>query len=297
MADTNSKDKVETIFVEVYDRRDSGFIRDETEGTPFEERLNCPSKLNIPNVSFRRGTDGKTNERIRYIAGENEIVMSEQKRLGLEPNPSAKTDKIVIENGNMTVANEGSTMGLYQFLNECFWNHTNPKRSDKATPLFNVIDLNKIEEQNNELDMLQNEASAFVYGLQLKKGDVWVYQEQRIDALCTLFNVFAERYPSKINALVGLARLAPKEFLDKVKIFEQTAATMIAHALQLNVIKFEGNTAMYLIKDKVIKNLGAGALKQDEKIEQLSQFLRSSDGSELYHELTAEVENAKNKKD
>ena len=37
--------------------------------------------------------------------------------------------------------------------------------------------------------------------------------------------------------------------------------------------------------------------QQDEKIEQLSQYLRSSDGSEAYHELTAEVEHAKNNKD
>lgn len=296
MAETTSNEKVQTIFVEVYDRRDSGFIRDQTEGTPFEERLNCPSKLNIPNISFRKASDGKSNERIRYILGENEISLQRQKELQIEPNPSPKTDKIVIENGTMTVANEGSTMGLYAFLNDCFWNATNPKRSDKATPLFKVIDLNKIEEQNNEQDMLEMEASAFVYALQIKKGDVWVYQEQRIDSLCTLFNVFAERYPSKINALVGLARLSPREFLEKVKIFEQTAATMVAHALQLNVIKFEGNTAMYLIKDKIIKNLGAGTMKQDEKIEQLSQFLRSSDGNELYHELTAEVENAKNAK-
>lgn len=288
--------KVETIFVEVYDKRDSGFIRDDTEGTQFEERLNCPSKLNIPNVSFRRGKDGKSNERIRYISGENEIVVSEQKKLGIEPNPSAKTDKIVIENGSMTVANEGAAMGLFQFLQECFWNETNPNRSDKATPLFKVIDLNKIEEENNENDLAENEAAAFVYSLQVKKGDVWVYQEERINALCELFTVFAERPSSKISALVGLARLAPKEFLNKVKIFEQTAATMIAHALQLNVIKFEGNTAMYLIKDKIIKNLGAGDMEQPDKIETLSQYLRSADGSEAYHELTAEVEHAKNEK-
>ena len=63
------EDKVPTIFIEVYDKRDSGFVQDNTEGTKHEVRLNCPSRMNIPNVSFRRivkkdanGKEMKANE-------------------------------------------------------------------------------------------------------------------------------------------------------------------------------------------------------------------------------------------
>lgn len=296
MAEINPKKKVPTLFIEVYDRRESGFIRDETEGTPYEERLTGPSKLNIPNESYRRRKDGGL-EAIRWIMGQDEISVEQQNIKGLKPHRQTKENKILIENGSMTIAREAGNIGKYDFLEQCMWNATNPERTETATPYFKVVDLNKVEETNNEFDLLQNEAAAFVYTLQDKRGDVWVYQEERINSLCTLFNVFAERPASKISALVGLSRLSPKEFLDKVKIFEQTAATMISHALQLNVIKFEGNVAQYLTKDKIIKNLGAGQLKVSDKIEQLAQFLRSSDGSELYHELTAEVEHAKNNKD
>lgn len=288
--------KPPTIFIEVYDKRDSGFVRDNTEGTKYEQRLDCPSILNIPNVSFRKAADGVRNEKIRYISGEDEISFEVQKKNGIEPSPSAKTDKIVINNGSASITREGSLVGQYDFLMNCFWNASNPNRSERATKLFKVIDLTKIQEEKNENEIIRHEARGFVYELQEKKGGVWVYQTERINALCELFNVYAELPASKIEALAGMATIDPKNFLDKVKKFEQTVSTMVLHALQLDVIKFEGNTATYIAKNKIIKNLGAGNMKQESKIEELAIYLRTKDGYEAFQELKAEVEFAKEKK-
>ncbi len=288
------KEKPRVIFIEVADKRDSGFVRDGTEGTKYEERLNCPGKLVVPSYSFRNAYDDVQkeyyNEEIQYIKGQREISVKKQREQGLKPNP--KMDKIIIEKGHMSIAREGADIGLFDYMEKSFWNVSNPDRSPNASGLYKVVDLTKIEEEINERDLLINESVAMVYTLQTKKAGVWVYQESRIDSFCELFNVSAERYASKITALAGIAKMYPKEFLEKVAIFEQTSATTVAHALQLSVIKFEGNVAAYVKKDKIIKDLGLAKLKHDEKIEELASFLRSKDGYEANQELTAEVEHA-----
>ncbi len=288
------KEKPRVIFIEVADKRDSGFVRDGTEGTKYEERLNCPGKLVVPSYSFRHAYDEVAkehyNEEIQYIKGQREISVQKQREKGLKPNP--KMDKIIIEKGHMSIAREGADIGLFDYMEKSFWNASNPDRSPNASALYKVVDLTKIEEMINERDLKINEAVAMVYTLQVKKGGEWIYQEQRIDSFCELFNVSAERYASKITALAGIAKMYPDEFLDKVAIFEQKSATTVAHALQLSVIKFEGNVAVYVKKDKIIKDLGLGNMKHDQKIEELATYLRSKDGYEANQELEAEVEHA-----
>ncbi len=292
------KEKPRVIFIEVADKRDSGFVRDGTEGTKYEERLNCPGKLIVPSYSFRHAYDKVEkewfNEEIQYIKGQREISVAKQREKGLKPNP--KMDKIIIEKGHMSIAREGADIGLFDYMENSFWNVSNPDRSENASALYRVVDLTKIEEQINERDILGNEAAAEVYALQTKKGGVWVYQEQRIDSFCELFNVTATSYASKITALAGTAKLYPKEFLEKIAIFEQTSATLVSHALQLNVIKFEGNVAAYVKKDKIVKDLGLEKMKHDEKIAELATYLRSKDGYEANQELTVEVEFAMEEK-
>lgn len=292
-----AKKKAPVMFVELYDMRDSGFIRDGTEGTKHEAKLTSSSKFIVPNQSWKAIENKETGElehhEIQWIKGHKEILVQKHRELGIKGN--LKTDKLIIEDGHMSIAREGKDIGLYDYLENCFYNASNPNRSEGASKLFKVVDLTKVEEEINERDLLVNEAVAMVYTLQTKKGGAWVYQEDKINSWCELFNVSAERFASKITALAGMAKMFPKDFLDKVAKFEQESATLVAHALQLNVIKFEGNTAVYISKDKIVKDFGVGKLKHDEKIAELATFLRSKDGHEAEAELKAEVEFAKEK--
>ena len=78
-------------------------------------------------------------------------------------------------------------------------------------------------------------------------------------------------------------------------ILEQSSATLVTHALQLNVIKFETNTAIYIQKNKIIKDLGIGKMSHGDKVNKLAEYLRTKDGHEAYNELMAEVDFAKQK--
>ena len=300
-----SEEKVPVIFIELSDKRTSGFILDGTEGTPHQVELDSPSVRFIPNVGYRKGVkidvvNGKKvetryNERIRYIRNETEISMSEQKRLGIEPNPQAKEDKILIEKGFATIAREGSDVGLFDFILQSYYNGTNLDRSDKATNIYRVIELDKKAESENDEDEFLAQAILYVTSLREKVGDEYVYNEPKIDAVCTLFNVIAESYPTKIQALRAFAKQFPTQFLAKVSKLGATAATEIAHGLQLNVINFEGNSAVYVNKQKVIKVLGSGNMTMDKKISALADYFNTKDGYEAYNEFKAELDAAKEK--
>ncbi len=296
-----AKEKVETIFLELVDKKGSGFILDGTAGTRYEVELNCPSVYWVNNESLRyaekdvNGKKTKVLERIRFMLDNPEISVEVQDKSGWKPSP--RTDKIMILNGSATVAREGANIGLYDYLVEnVHYNASNPDLLPKSRPIYKIIDLNKIQEDKNENELAKHEARSFVYSLQEKKGKEWIYQTERINALCELFNVYAELPSSKIEALANLATMKPLQFMQMVTKFEQEVATLVLHAMQLSVIKFDGNTASYIAKNKIIKNLGAGKMGEDAKIEELATYLRTKDGYEAKQELEAEVTFAKEKK-
>ena len=95
---------------------------------------------------------------------------------------------------------------------------------------------------------------------------------------------------------MAFARRDPKDFLDKALKFEQTIITEITFGLELNVIRFEGNTAIYCNKDSVIADLGRGNLKQETKINKLADLFGTPEYKAAYEEFKIELEVAMEKK-
>ena len=240
-------------------------------------------------------SDGKSLIPIRYIKGCPDIEVEKQKAKGIEPHKGV-SDKIVLEK-TMRIYEDGAEVGLYHYLKNVLYRGDLEKRGN-ATPLFRVVDTNKAEEDAILLEEMENEAVGLVYSLQTRKGDVFIYQEDRINTWCEFFAIGGETPAQKIRALVIKAKSNPSDFLERVKVLEQTVSTYISHALQLNVIKFEGDSVVYMTKNKVMKNfVGFKQLKQEEKIEELSLYLLSNEGKSAYDELKTEVEVAKKNKE
>lgn len=294
------KDKPPVIFIELCDRRPSGFIKDGTKGTDWEEELDSPVAEFIPNFGYRRakkvenGKDVFYNEPIRYIKEQTVISVAEQKKLGIEPHRASKEDKIIIERGNFSVVREGSFVGLYDYILEAFYNETNPNRSESAQALYRVIDFDKEDEEINELDFMIADATQFVQRLVQKVGEKqYKYQEEKIKGLCQLFAIFAETPAGMVTGLMAFAKKDPKTFLDKATKFEQTKMIQITHALELSVIKFEGNTVQYAAKDKIIATLGTGNMSHAKKIEKLADLFGTPELRAAYDEFQLELEVAK----
>jgi hypothetical protein len=315
-------EKPPVLYIEVFDRRDSGFYLDSngvpagTRGTKFEMGIDCPTACFIPNVGYRKGykplIDRVTNkpvldekgeikmqayhEPIRYIKHQTEISIEKQKALGIQPHRSAQEDMIEVKKGNMTIVKEGAHIPLYEYILEAFYNASNPDRSPGAAKIYKVVELGKEEEELNEEDILMADALKFVARFYQKtaKGK-FTYNEEKINGLCELFAVFGETMSGKVLALNSLAKLDPSEFLKKAEKFEQVTITQITHALHLNVIRFKDNVVEYVEKEKVITSLGTAKMSHEKKIEKLADLLHTPELKAVYEELQLELEIAQEK--
>jgi hypothetical protein len=297
-----SKAKPPVMFLEYCDKRNSGFVKDGTAGTPFHEELSAPSVAWIPNKSKRAviekigGVETLVYKDIRWINGCNTIDPQEQERIGVKPNP--KEDLIMFEKGYATMAKEGSTLSLYDYLEVSLLNKNNPHRPPSLEPLYQVQQLDKEAEELNESEIEIADAIHLVSELRIKTGNKetpYKYDEDRINLICEVCQVMGDTPSIKLSNLMRLAKVKPRWFLDLVTKFEQTIVTEVAHALELQVIRFDANTAQYAEGDKILRALGSGHLGHEKKISLLAQYLGSSEGAQDLTELRAHIEVAKKK--
>lgn len=305
MSDFNSsevkKAKAPTMFIELVDQRDSGWILQGTIGTKNETRLTSPSAEFIPNRGFRlveainpeTGKPELQNEEIRYIKNRAVLSVAEQQRKGIFPAKNKLEDKIIIKGGNFSVTREGAYIGLYDYLKDSFYNISNPNRPASAKAIYKVVELGKKEEALNENKLAIAEAITFLGTLWSKQGNQFIYNEDKINALCQAFLVFAETPSGKLNGLMAYAEKDPVQFMNKALKFGQTIVMEIGHALELSVIRFNGNKVAYCGKDKVIASLGTGNISQEKKINRLADLFGTDEFKAAYEEFKVELDAAK----
>lgn len=301
MAQTKSIEKKEeyrTLYVEAVGMKGSGWIQDGTENTNNPIEISWAERTGIPTTGFRRVKDAQGkwyNEPIRHIKNCPLISVREQNEHNIQPSPDPSVDHLFLEKGFAVIVRDPENEGTFDYLEQVFYNGSNPERSKRATALYRIIKMDEKNEADIEDEMVSADALKQIGEWFEKRGKVYVYKENVIDGVCQLFQIFAETYSGKILALQKLAKLNPRMFLEKVVKFQQTTLTEVSHALELNLIHFKDNSAQYVGKDKIIVSLGSEKMKQDQKIEALANWLRTSDGHEAYMELQAELEAAKEK--
>lgn len=297
-----AREKAPIIFIELCDKRPSGFIMDGTHGTKHEVELDAPTALFIPNTGLRlakgkndKGEEELFFEEIRFIKNQREISVPRQKQLGIEPRRSSLEDKIIMEKGGMSVSREGSYIGLYDYLIQAFYSEQAEGRPANLQPIYRIVEIDEEADEINEYDILVADAIQFVRQFYQKVGkNEYKYNEDKINSLCQLFSVFAETNSQKVVALNGLAKLNPKDFLERAVKFEQTTITEISHGLEMGVIQINKGVFEYVAKEKIIRVVGE-KIKREKQIELLSDWFRTVEGNEAYTEFRAELEAAKEK--
>lgn len=294
-----AKEQVPVKYYELIDVKSSGFIQDGTENTAYQQELKGPSIQWISST----GRKGQKDEKgiihyvdIRYISGCESIIPEDQDKRGFKPNRFE--DKIPFENNFTTVRREGNQVALFDYLKDVFFNDDAPNRPSSATPRYREVKLDKKAEVLLDEDELQTQAKMMVYELRQTTGDKKVpfkYNVEKIAARCRLLNVWDETPERQLVLLLSKAVQNPKEFLEIVQKSEQTIITEVSHALELNVIKFDANTAQYVDENKIITTLGDGKMKELDKIEKLASWLSTNEGTNSLTELRAKVEIAKEK--
>jgi hypothetical protein len=293
------KEKVPVKYYELVDKKNSGFIMNGTEGTPYQQELMGPSIQWISSTGRTCEIDEKGIKHyidIRYISGCDSIYPEKQKERGFSPNRFE--DKIPFENNFTTVVREGNGIAQYDYLEKAFWNQDNPDRPATATPRYREVKLDKKAEVLLDEDEMQTHAKMLIYELRQTTGDKKVpfkYNTDRINSICRLVNVWDETPERQLMLLLSKAMQNPKEFLEVVTRSEQTLITEVSHAIELKVIRFDGNTVQSVDENKIYVSLGNEKIKEKDKIEKFASWLATYEGTNSLTELRAKVELAKEK--
>lgn len=293
----------ETMFIELIDQRDSGYVLDGTRGTKHEARLSHPSAEFIPNRGFRlvkqknqeTGEIEWVQEAIRFIKNYTTLSVEEQRRRQISPAKNKLADMIIVKGGNMAVVREGAHAGLFDYLKEVFYNQSNPNRPDSAKAIFREVIIGAKEEQLNTKEFAIAEATNFLSTLVVKKGKTFSYDEPKINALCQIFLIHADSPAGKLNGLMAFAKHDPENFLNLATKAAQTLEMEIGYALELNVIVFKGNVAHYANKEKTVANVGKGVMSHDKKVKALAEILGQPEHKSILDELMIELAAAKEK--
>lgn len=300
-------DKVPEMYIELTVKGESGYVMDGTKGTPHEQTINCAGLAFVPSVGKMaveivdengKGTGRYRNEEIRYIKDCPYITVADQKKYGYEKNKIATNDAIPIKKGSAIIRREGD-VALYDYLMNVFYNAdapNRPKTLPKNKAIYKVVEIEKNITKFNEDIFLQSEAIMYVKTLVLSSGKSFKYQENKIDNLITALNVFGgDNYSTKIRVLTDCAKKDPKGFLDLATKLESITITEITHALELDVIRFEGNTAEYVDGKKVLGTVPPEIKSQAKKIEALADILKTPEYAQAYTEFKAKLEIAQEK--
>lgn len=303
MSSTKELEKVPSLYIEIITKGESGYVRDDTKDSDFPEKINCPSLTFIPNTGFMskeifvegKATGRYKNVALRYIKNCPVIEIEEQEKLGWDKTRQPLTDTIQIEKGKALIEREHD-IALYDYMSNVFWNIDAPNRPKTAKGLFKVVQVEEKVKLGNENKFLQARALTQVEKLVIKTGNSYKYQETKIDNILTAINKHGgENYSEAINVLTNYAEKQPKEFLDVVSHLENITATLVAHALELDVIRFEGCTVEYVDGKSIVATVGSENKSNAKKIEALSDLLKTPEYAQAYQELQAKIEIAKEK--
>lgn len=295
-------------FYELIGRAKSGWIQEDTINTSNPIQLDAPLRRNIPNRGWRKvkvkeeQEDGSVMEydqveEIRYIKNQTEIRVREQDRRGIKPSTRPMDDWISFLKGTITVQRDGSFIGMYDFLEAISTNDSNPDRIETADSIFRKMNLIEEAEDFIDFDELQDEAKRKVRSWWERDGGKKIYNEEKINIACETFGIHEDTIEQKIQLLLQRAHVLPKDFLERLAKLEQTSTTEVTQAIQLGVIEFAGNVAMYKVGEKgAIHSLGTGKLKLESKIEKLSNWFLTNEGQPAYQIFLSELDAAKQDK-
>ena len=289
------------LILELIDRKPSLFVMKGTEMAEEPDRLDVSSQYMLLNdsvvlVAGEKKTDPKKHKKARWISGCDLILVEEQDKMGIKPNPL--NDVIVFKFGRLVVEREGKDIGLYDFLKKYDGNISNPDRPESAIGIFKEINTAvEAEERITDIDA-EGDALKYLSSLQTKKGGqggtakTYEYNTEKIAWCCKLFNLTTGDSPSEqLEALVTKARQNPSLFNDMIADASSDLKVVIKTARELGVISLDGDVASFAEDKSVICKLKSKAM--NDKIDELAEYLRSADGETANSAIRVQVEHAK----
>lgn len=289
-----TQEKQEVLMLELFDKRKSNVFLTGTDQNPVF--LDAPERAWIPNSGFRVTDDGKM-QKIRYLENDTSIIVDDQDARKVEVDK--KKNKIEFEKSYLYITLDPTTATLAEYLTTNLHCKSAPNRpaNSGATILYDIVKLDEKAERQHEGEEIVVEALHLLYKLRKKEEGRYVYNEEKIEAYTKILSLYGGESPAeKFSALNTLAKTRPEEFVSLITTLDSTVRTEVAQALQMKVISFSDDVASFADGDKVIKPLPSDAKTAAQKIEFVSDFLKTSEGNEFLTEMRARVDAEKQKK-
>lgn len=314
------------LAISISDQAPSGYFREDTIGSTNPIQKTVAQTVNVPtvgkgirfvkvttdnegehrevierNVAMRmiEGKEEKWQEivpepyEIRYILGCPSIDKQWQDEHGWKPSPDPHSDVIFIEEGFAEIK-YSENPAKYKYLSESVYLKDLPFRLEHILPIYTkvkentkaVLDITAVMAESRAMDewkKLVNEG----------KGGAVTFNTDKVNGYAILLNVQGETTVEKVRNLLEKLKKDPTGFLEKVIAYKEEAVTEVTHAIDLNLIKMEGNQAVFTFNNKrvLIGDLGA----KGTKVEKLAELLKSEEHKPLLVALKSQIELAKEK--
>ena len=311
--------------ISLTDQRWGGYVREDTVNSTNPITKTCPDSFAIPTegygirfVKVSRYSNGverrtvldssvaikaiKNKEKeyediieepykIRYIFGCPNNDLEWQKKTGWEPSVDPHTDSLWIEDGVQTVSYSANPT-KYRFLKELENNASLPFRRDHVRALYYEIQPKKEAELDITAELAVIEATKEWEKLSMRgKNGTFTIDEQKTSGYAELLGIRAASLPEKLKSILVFAKTNPIAFIEKVRAYKEEVITEITHAMQLELLKFEGSQAVFIASKK---NLELGKLTDGQsKIERLAVLLQTEEFKPTRVDLKNQIEVAK----
>jgi hypothetical protein len=293
-----NKQTTEVLILELLDQKQGDFYlegSDKDGAKPFY--LKAPSWYRLPNTSVMVVSDaqGTRHEAIRYISGCEEILVSKQKELKIEPNVDSERDQIWFKNGGLVVTSDPETKAMFLFVKSSALLKGCPTAPGSAVPRFAIKEPQKEAATSNKLTAMRVDALQMVRELQVDGKDGAVYQTDRLNFLCNTFNIVAVTPEQQIQSLFAMAERLPELFLQTVASASNVYRGLIGEAIAIDVLDINGGKASLKGNGQTIFDFSSAKASNEKKINELLPYLISKDGELALRELQSHVEAAKKK--
>lgn len=290
---------VETMVLELTDRRATGWVLDGSEESGMPLQLDTSSSTCIKARSVVKSVkevDGKDTivfRPIRYIKGCTTIFVDEQEKMGVKPNPQVDLQDLYFINGTKTVTNKPGEKSLFDYLKNYEGNEDNKNRPDSARVCFRELKSKEIAESS--ITDFDADLEARNYLKKLKTGErngSVQYKKKEIDFLCTLFNLpYLANYPEKFNSLIAIAVANPVKFNESVANAKSGMLADINLSIKLGVVKLDSTKAVLTQNNSVLASFSSS--KTQDQLEELASFFLSESGEMSYRQFEIELKAAK----
>jgi hypothetical protein len=295
--DDTRDDEPQRLVFELCDMRDSNYSKDEDadEGRGRSPINYCTRRL-MNNSSIEVWEEGQwKRKKTRYIKGCDEYLVEKQAQMGVIANP--REDNIWLVNGRLAITAEGIELGMFRYLTEGYNGNRNMKQDEqKRRPRAAEDVIYQIDTVGEAIDVEANVDAKFsvqlyLQSLKSRKGNKYVYNEDAIEFLCSVFKIPRPESGYKSEAWVVLwdkSEEEPERFLRTIQSKRALIESDVVLALSKGVISVDSQKAAFTEPYKVFREF-AGSTTEAERLEMVIDFFSNPENAQQYDMLRSQL--------